>query len=56
MSEQRRSLIQGCKGFENKGIGGRGGLDVTREGEVEGIDDHRVREDGSVWLSAVVSR
>ena len=29
---------------------------MTREGEVEGIDDHRIREDGSVVLSAVVSR
>ena len=25
-------------------------MDVTREGEVEGIDDHRIREDGSVCV------
>ena len=29
-SEQRRSLIQGCKGLENKGIRGQRGLDVVR--------------------------
>ena len=29
-SEQRRSLIQGCKGFQNKEIRGGGGLDVVR--------------------------
>ena len=49
-SEQGRSLIQGFKGFENKGVGGGGGLDVTREGEVEGIDDHRIWEDGGVCV------
>ena len=49
-SEQGRSLIQGGKGFENKGVRGGGGLDVTREGEVEGIDDYRIREDGSVCV------
>ena len=48
--EQRGSLIQSCKGFENRWIRGRGGLDVTRESEVEGIDDQRVREDGSVCV------
>ena len=25
-------------------------MDVTREGEVKGIDDHRIREDGSVCV------
>ena len=25
-------------------------MDVTREGEVEGIDNHRIREDGSVCI------
>ena len=50
MSEQGRSLIQGCKGFENKGIGGRGGLDMMREGEVKGIDNLRLWEDGSVCV------
>ena len=50
MGEQRGSLVQGCKGFENKGIRGRGGLDVMREGEVEDIEDHRIREDGSVCI------
>ena len=49
-SEQGRSLIQGCKGFEDKGIRGREGLDVAREGEVEGIDDHRIWEDGGVCI------
>ena len=49
-SEQGRTLIQCCKGPENKGVGGGGRLDVTREGEVKGIDDHRIREDGSVCI------
>ena len=49
-SEQGRTVIQGCKGFENEGIRDRGGLDVAREGEIEGIDDHRIWEDGSVCI------
>ena len=48
MSEQGRSLIQGCKDFKHKGIRGGGGLDVARESEIKGIDDHRVPKDGSV--------
>ena len=48
--EQRGSLTQSCKGFENRWIRGRGGLNVMRESEVKGIDDQRVREDGSVCV------
>ena len=50
MSEQGRSLVQGCKSFKHKGIRGGEGLNVARESEVEGIDDHRVRKDGSVCV------
>ena len=50
MSKQRGPLIQGHEGFENEEIRGGGGLDVTREGEIKDIDDHRVGEDGGVCI------
>ena len=50
MSEQERALIQGCEGLENKEIRERGRLDIVRQGEIKGVDDHGVREDGSVCI------
>ena len=50
MGEQRGSVIQSGEGLENEGIRGRGGLYVAREGEIEGVDDHRIRDDGGICI------
>ena len=50
MGEQGRAIIQGCESFEDKGVRGRGGLDVAGQGEIKGINNHRVWEDGSVCI------
>ena len=50
MSKQGGSFIQGCEGLEDKGVRGGGGLGVARQGEIKGINDHGVREDGSVHI------
>ena len=50
MGEQGRALIQGCESFEDKGVRGGGGLDMAGQGEIEGVNDHRVWEDGSVCI------
>ena len=50
MSEERGALIQSCQGFEDEGIRYGGFFDMMREGEIEGIDDHGVRKDGSMRI------
>ena len=49
-SEQRRPVIQCGKGFEHKGVRDRGRLDVASQGEIKGVDNHGVREDGSIGI------
>ena len=49
-SEQGRTVVQGGERLKYKGIRGRGGLDVTGQCEVEGINDHGVRKNGSVSI------
>ena len=49
-SEQRRALVQGSECLKHKGIRNRGGLDVAGQCEVEGINDHGVRKNGSVSI------
>ena len=49
-SKQRRSVVQCHKGFENKRIRNRGGLYMVCQSEIKGIDDHGIREDGSMGI------
>ena len=50
MSEQRGSLVQCCESLKNKGVRGGGRLYMMRKGEIKGIDDHGVRDDGDVCI------
>ena len=49
-SKQGRAVIQRSKCFKYKGVGGGGGFDVAGQHEVKGVNDHGVREDGSISI------
>ena len=49
-SEQGGSLVQSGKCLKHKGIRGGRGFDVSGEHEVQRVDDHGIRKDGSISI------